>query len=249
MFATFFKSMFVQPVLNLLMGLAFLIPGHDFGLAIIALTILVKLALYPLTQQQIKQQRAMQAIQPHIEEIRARLKDNKEAQAKELMELYAREKVNPAASCLPLLIQLPVFIGLYKALSLGLHDGAKDLLYGFVPAVTVSTQFLGMIDLMKPSYVLAGLSAIVQFVQTKQIIKPPAGTITSPPAEVKDAKGAQDESMASMMNKQMMYMMPIMTVVIGVTLPAGLTLYWFVMSLLTIIQQYYTLKMRSSENM
>ena len=79
MFGTLFSVVFIQPTLNLLMGLAFLIPGHDLGLAIIGLTILVKLALYPLTKQQIKQQRAMQAIQPKIEEIRARLKDNKEA--------------------------------------------------------------------------------------------------------------------------------------------------------------------------
>ncbi len=242
MFGTFFSAVFVQPTLNLLMGLAFLIPGHDLGLAIIGLTILVKLILYPLTKQQIKQQRAMQAIQPKIEEIRSRLKDNKEAQAKELMELYAKEKVNPAASCLPLLIQLPVLIGLYQALSLGLHENVANRLYSFVPAVTVSTYLFGMVDLAKPSYVLAVLAALVQFVQTKQIMKPPAATITSPPDDVKATEGAKDESMASMMNKQMMYMMPIMTVVIGVSLPAGLTLYWLLMGVLTVLQQMYTLK-------
>ncbi len=242
MFGTLFSVVFIQPTLNLLMGLAFLIPGHDLGLAIIGLTILVKLALYPLTKQQIKQQRAMQAIQPKIEEIRARLKDNKEAQAKELMELYATEKVNPAASCLPLLIQLPVLIGLYRALSLGLHEQAVGLLYGFVPAVTVSTHLLGVVDLSKPSYVLAVLAAVVQFFQTRQIMQPPAATIAPPPQEVQGTDGAKDESMASMMNKQMMYMMPIMTVVIGISLPAGLTLYWFLMSVLTVLQQMHTLK-------
>ena len=99
-----------------------------------------------------------------------------------------------------------------------------------------------MVDLAKPSYVLAVLAALVQFVQTKQIMKPPAATITSPPDDVKATEGAKDESMASMMNKQMMYMMPIMTVVIGVSLPAGLTLYWLLMGVLTVLQQMYTLK-------
>ncbi len=238
-----FNAIFLQPILNVLIWLYDVLPGHNIGLAIILLTILIKLILYPFTVAQIKQQRALQELQPKIDEIRSRLKDQKDEQARELMALYSREKVNPASSCLPLLIQLPVFLALYRALVSGLAAKNFALLYSFVPVPqSVNTMFLGFMDLSKPSYVLAIIAALVQYVQTKQILKPPAATITSPPPEVAGSKGAKDESMATMMNKQMMYVMPVMTAVIGFSLPGGLTLYWFVMSLLTLLQQWWLLK-------
>ena len=234
MFTTFWNAVFFQPILNLLVWLYVTVPGRDIGIAIILLTVVIKLILYPLTQLQIKQQRAMQELQPKIEEIRQRLKDDKEKQAAELMELYKRDKVNPAASCLPLLIQLPVFIALFSALKTGLASHGLNMLYPFVPnPQTINTMFLGIFDLTKPNYVLAILAGLIQFWQTKQILKPPAATVASPPPEVAGSEGAKDESMTAIMNKQMTYMMPIMTVVIGFSLPGGLTLYWLTMSLLT----------------
>lgn len=239
----FFTAVFLQPILNLLVWLYDVVPGQDIGVAIILLTIIVKILMYPLTHSQIKQQRALQGLQPKIDEIRKRLKDDKDGQARELMALYAKEKVNPAASCLPLLIQLPIFIGLYRALSVGLESKSLNLLYHFVPNPGhINTQFLGFMDLTTPSYVLAILAALIQFVQTKQILKPPAATVTSPPPEVAKSEGAKDESMATIMNKQMTYMMPVVTAVIGFSLPAGLTLYWLVMSLLTVAQQWFVMK-------
>jgi YidC/Oxa1 family membrane protein insertase len=219
------------------------VPGQDIGIAIILLTIVIKLVLYPLTQVQIKQQRAMQELQPKIEEIRQRLKDDKEKQAAELMELYKRDKVNPAASCLPLLIQLPVFIALFSALKTGLASHGLNMLYPFVPnPQTINTMFLGVFDLTKPNYVLAILAGLIQFWQTRQLLKPPAGAVKAPPPEVAGSEGAKDESMTAIMNKQMTYMMPIMTVVIGFSLPGGLTLYWLTMSVLTVLQQWLILR-------
>ncbi|MBM3204574.1 membrane protein insertase YidC [Candidatus Uhrbacteria bacterium] len=233
----------LQPILNLLIWLYNLIPGQDLGWAIIVLTLLIKLVLYPFTVAQIKQQRALQSLQPKIDEIRKRLNDNKEEQAKELMALYAKEKVNPAASCLPLLIQLPILIALYQALSISLGSNELNLLYTFIAHPSfINTKFLGLLDLTRPSYMLAVAAALIQFVQSKQMLKPPAATITPPPAEVAQSPGAKDESLATTMNKQMMYMMPVVTGIIGFTLPGGLTLYWFVMSLLTILQQGWLIK-------
>ncbi len=241
--SSLFTTIILQPILNLLVWLYDVVPGQDIGLAIILLTIIVKVLLYPLTLAQIRQQRALQDIQPKIEEIRKRLKDDKEKQASELMALYAKEKVNPASSCLPLLIQLPVFIGLYRALSIGLESGSLNLLYSFVPNPQhINTMFLGIFDLTHPNYFLAVAAGLIQFVQTKQILKPPAATITPPPKEVADSPGAKDESMTAIMNKQMTYMMPIVTVIIGFKLPGGLTLYWLVMSLLTVVQQWWVMK-------
>lgn len=237
-----FITVIFQPILNLLIWLYNVIPGNDFGFAIIALTVIVKLALYPMTVQQIKQQKALQDIQPKIDEIRSRLKDDKDNQAKELMELYKREKVNPAASCLPLLIQLPIFIGLYRALSDGLASHSLNLLYPFIsnPGI-INKMFLGFVDLSKPNYVLAVLAGIIQFWQSWQMFRKPSPA-APPPPEVKGAEGAKDESMSAMMNKQMMYVMPVVTVFIGISLPGGLTLYWLVMSLLTVAQQAIFLK-------
>jgi len=238
-----FNLVFFHPILNLLVWLYVTLPGNDIGIAIIVLTIIIKILLYPLTHLQIKQQRAMQDLQPKIEEIRRRLKDDKEKQASELMALYQKEKVNPAASCLPLLVQLPVFIALYHALSVGLASQGLNQLYPFVPnPQTIQTMFLGLFDLTKPNYVLAIAAALVQFWQTKMILKPPAATVMMPPPEVAKTEGAQDESMTVIMNKQMTYMMPIMTAVIGFSLPGGLTLYWLVMSLLTVAQQYIVMR-------
>lgn len=238
-----FTLIFLQPILNLLVWLYNVIPGHDIGIAIIVLTILIKTLLYPLTVRQIRQQRALQEIQPKIEEIRTKYKDQKEEQARELMALYSREKVNPTSSCLPLLVQLPIFIALYRALSLGLSSKSLTLLYPFVANPQfIDTKLFGTFDLSHPAPVLAIAAAVVQFFQTRQMMKPPAATIAPPPPEVAGTEGAKDEGMAAMMNKQMMYMMPIMTAVIGFSLPGGLTLYWLVMSLLTVLQQWWLMK-------
>src|SRR3989344_6051203 len=145
-----FQTIIHQPILNLLIWLYNVIPGRDIGLAIIA-----KIVLYPFTAAQIRQQRALQELQPKIDEVRARLKDDKEAQAKELMELYKREKVNPAASCLPLLVQMPVFIGLFNVLRDGLASHGLNLLYPFVAHPgTINQMLFGVVDLSKPNYVL-----------------------------------------------------------------------------------------------
>ena len=238
-----FTTIILQPFFNLLIGLYNLVPGHDLGLAIIALTFLVKLVLWPFTAMQIKQQRALQSLQPKIEEIRNAYKDNKDEQGRQLMALYAREKVNPASSCLPLLIQIPVFIGLYRALARVLGPIDPTLLYHFVsnPGV-VHTMFLGFVDLTKASPVLAIGAALVQFLQSRQMLKQTPAAMTPPPVEVEGKEASKDESMAAIMNKQMMYTMPILTAFIGFSLPAGLTLYWFVMSLLSVAQQWWIMR-------
>lgn len=241
--SSIFTTLLVQPMLNALVWFYDVIPGRDIGISIILLTLLIKLVLYPFTLAQIKQQKALQSLQPKIDEIRARLKDNREEQAKELMALYGKEKVNPAASCLPLIIQIPVIWALFNALKYGLASQSLNLLYPFVPnPQQISPLMFGLIDLSQPSYFLAIAAALVQFLQTKQILKPPAATVMTPPPDVVKAEGAQDESMATMMNKQMTYMLPVITAIAGFSLPGGITLYWLVMSVFTVIQQAFVLK-------
>lgn len=223
-----FTLLFYQPLLNLIIWLYNIIPGHDFGWSIIALTVIIKLILWPLSGKSLKSQKALQDLQPKVDALKAQYKDNKEAQGKAMMELYRKEKVSPFSSCLPLLIQLPFLIAIYKVLRAGLKNDSANLLYSFVakPEI-INAMFLGVIDLAKASIVLAIITGAAQFWQTKMLTHKPQPALP----------GAQDEGMTSMMNKQMMYVMPIVTVVIGASLPAGLIIYWLINTLMTILQQ------------
>lgn len=228
-----------QPLFNLLVWLYNIVPGHDVGIAIIILTIIIKLILYPFTLQSIKAQKAMQELQPKLEELKKKYKNEKEKLSLEMMNLYKQEKVNPFSSCLPVLIQLPFLIAVYQVFRQGLSNGSFDALYPFVQNPgTINATFLGLIDLSKSNLYLALAAGVAQFWQAKmmQSRKPPQTK------EGKPIPGAEDENMMSMMNKQMMYFMPLMTVFIGMKLPGGLTLYWFVTTVLTALMQLYLFK-------
>ena len=108
-----FNELIYRPLFNSLVFFYNIIPGHDFGLAIIALTILIRFALYPLSQKAIKSQKALSEIQPKIKEIQKQHQNDRAQQTKAMMEFYQKNKINPFSGCLPLLIQFPVFIGLY----------------------------------------------------------------------------------------------------------------------------------------
>lgn len=234
-----FDLLFYQPVLNLLVSLYNNIPGHDFGVAIILLTIIIKIALYPLSQHTIKSQKSLQDLQPKIEEVKQLHKGDKEALAKATMALYRDHKINPFSSCLPLLIQLPFLFAVFRVFQNFEKNLDTSLLYSFVaaPEMANGLRFMQFIDLAKPNIVLALLAGLAQFWQTKMLLaKKP---------EIK-APAAQDENMAAIMNKQMTYMMPILTVVIGVSLPGGLTLYWFIFSLLSALQQLYVFRKKET---
>lgn len=199
------------------------------GIAIIALTLAVKLLLYPLSIQSIRSQKALQTLQPKLEELKVKHKDNKEALALATMTLYKEEKINPFSSCLPLLIQLPFFFALFRVFQQGLVNKDLNLIYPFLHAPeTLNPVTFGVLDLAAPSIILAVLSGAAQFLQSKMLVTKPQPRI----------EGAKDESMTAIMNKQMLYMMPLMTAFIGAKLPAGLSLYWLVSTLLTILQQW-----------
>jgi YidC/Oxa1 family membrane protein insertase len=228
-----YNELLYRPILNLTIGLYDLL-FNDFGLAILALTVLVRLLIWPLTHRSLVSQRAMMELQPKIEEAKKKHKDDKEAQAKALMALYAEAKVSPFSSCLPLLVQLPLFIALYQVLSAGLKSENLEQLYGFLPNPgTVSTVSLGFLNLAAPSAILAVLAAVAQFFQAKMMSR-------KEPAV--HAEGSKDEDTMAIMNKQMLYMMPAMTLFIGWKLPAGLTLYWLFTTVAMIIQQKMMMK-------
>ncbi|OGL77011.1 hypothetical protein A3J43_04030 [Candidatus Uhrbacteria bacterium RIFCSPHIGHO2_12_FULL_54_23] len=225
-----YNILIYQPLFNLLVWLYTVIPGQDVGVAIVLLTIIVKIIFYPLSLQSIRSQKALQTLQPKLDALKKTHSDNKEALARATMELYKTEKVNPLSSCLPLLIQLPVFIALYQVLRQGLGTTDFSALYPFVanPGALHTLSF-GVLNLAAPSIALAVLAGAAQFWQSKMLVH------TRQPR----VEGAKDESMTAIMNKQMLYVMPAMTVFIGWRLPAGLTLYWLVTTALTALQQLW----------
>lgn len=225
-----FQAVFYIPLYNLLIWFYEILPFGGIGLAIIVLTIVIKGLLFPLTYKTLQSQKAMKELQPKINAIREKHKDDKEKQAQELMKVYKENQVNPFASCLPLLIQLPIFFALYRVLRDGLGDVNADLLYSFMPNPgVIDAMWLG-IDLAEISILLAVLAAAAQFLQVKTTMA------MKPPTEVQGSSGAMDENMAANMSKMMMYFLPGMTLIIGVTsLPGGLMLYWLATTFITVL--------------
>ncbi len=223
-----FHQILVRPLLNLLIWFYNVIPGHDLGLAIIALTLLVRLALFPSFQKSLRSQRQLQQMQPKLDELRARHKDDKEAQTKAILEFYQQNKINPLSSCLPLLIQLPLLIALYSVFRIGLNGNLASDLYPFVsnPGI-INHNLLGLVELAKPNLIFGILAGLTQFVQSKMIA--PKTT-------------ANSDKTAALMNAQFTYLMPVVTVLVATKLPAGLSLYWVITTLFAIGQQYYIMK-------
>jgi len=225
-----------QPILNLL---AFLYNNTaDLGIAIILMTIIIKLALWPLSQKAIKSQTELQAIQPKIDELNKKFADNKAELGQATMNLYKEHKINPLSSCLPLLIQLPFLFAVFRVLRTGLQEDL-GLVYSFLAKPTnFHTLSLGFMDLSKPIIYLAVLAGVAQFIQSKMMLA------KQKKANIGQKDSSTEESMTNIMNKQMTYIFPVMTVVFGLSLPGGLTLYWFMFTALTVLQQFLVLRMK-----
>ena len=236
-----FNTVLYEPIYNLLIYLYNIVPGNDIGLAIICLTILIKLVLLPLSLQAVRSQKALQDLQPKMDALKKQYKDSKEKLAAETMKLYKEQKVNPLSSCLPLLIQFPFLIAVYQAFRVGLTSENFEILYSFVKNPEhINPVAFGFLDMAVPSLGLAILAGAAQYIQTQML--------STKKPKIKD-KGARDEGMLANMNKSMQYFMPFMTILIGMSLPGGLTFYWFLTTVLTSIQQKFMFKKDTPSDM
>lgn len=234
-----FNQIFYQPLFNLLIVIYSFVPGNDLGVAIILLTILVKLALAPLSWKQIVAQKSLQDLQPKLEEIKKEHKDDKQALMQAQMKLFQENKINPLSSCLPLLVQLPFLIALYYVFINGLKQESFALLYDFVPhPATLHTTFAGFLPLTETkNIILAIITGAAQFWQAKMFMtkKPP------------NVPGSKDETFATMLNQQMLYVMPAFTALIVYQFPAGLGLYWLTQTVLSVAQQHLFLRFQKNK--
>ncbi len=230
-----FNTLFVQPIFNLL-AVCYAIVG-DFGLAIILLTIIIRGALWPLVTKQLHSQRALQELQPELKRIKTEAAGDRTLEGKLTMELYKEREINPFASFLPLIIQLPIFFALFIVLKDIVKVGEiAKLVYAPVAHLTPIAEIIknnaifhptlfGAINLTKPSILLAAMAGLAQFIQTKQITP----------------KHTPGDTQAQMMTG-MVYIFPAVTFFIGLSLPSALPLYWFTASSIAILQQYLVLK-------
>ncbi len=228
----FFRTVLYQPLYNFFLVLVAIMPNHNVALAIIVLTLLVRLILTPLKFKAIESQVHQRDVQGELKEIQKKYKDNKQAQAQAVSQLYKDKGINPASGCLPMLIQLPILIVLYYVFRAGIGPEQGELLYSFIhPVQNINTSFLWLKDITKPdhTFILPVLAGVSQFFYSKSMM-------ASMPTSTGDSKDPAD--MATMMTKQMTYFFPIFTVVIARTLPAALSIYWVAATLMDWYQQH-----------
>lgn len=184
----------------------------NWGLAIIGITLLIKIILFPFTLKQDKSMKGMKKIQPEVDKVKEKYKDNPQELNKRIMELYKEHKVNPLGGCLPVVLQLPILWGLYGVLR---KTGANAV-------IPVNTHFLiWNLTANDPTYILPLLNGLVAFLQQR----------------VMSQSGTVNKQM-----QMMTYTMPIFMIFISMSMPSGLQLYWVTSSLFSFLQQYYIMK-------
>lgn len=218
---------FYRPIYNALVFLANAIPGKYLGIGIILLTILIRLILLVPSQHAMRSQKRMQEIQPKLDNIKKKHAGNQELIAKETMEIWKKEKVNPFGSCLPLVVQFPILIALFYAIRTGLSPDSEYLLYDFLKHVDflkINPHFLWLNLTEMNKIVLPLIVGLLQFAQMKLTMakKPVAGN---------------SGSEMQMANNMMVYVLPVMIALFTASVPGGVGLYWGVSTAFGIGQQ------------
>jgi len=234
-----FRTFITKPFLNALIFIASYLPGYSLGIAIIILTVIVKLLLFVPTQHGLEGQKKLQAVQPQLDAIKKKYKGDPQRMQAETMKIWKENKVNPFQSCLPMLIQLPILIGLFFVIRDGsVLELSRHLIYGPYQDLPWSfgTNFLGL-DLVEPSkFVMPPLLVVMQFVQMKlsfAIAKKKKEKSSS----AKASEDKKEKSPQEMQQKMMLYGLPLMIGFFALQFPAAVSLYWGVSTVFAIGQQ------------
>lgn len=257
-----FNHLLIYPLINVQVFIydvlhALHIP-YAAGFSIIGLTIIIRIVLYPLTNKQLKASKKMQDLAPHIANVKEKHKGDSKRIQEETMKLYKEHGVNPAAGCLPTLIQLPILIGLYRVLNNLVHLSPNQMVH-YINSIVIAPlhisapwdpYFFGIPIGQSPHqlltngtksgiiiFVIVGLAipvitGIFQFIQSKMMFSP-APTNNKLPASKKS-----NDDFSSVMQKQSAYLFPLMIGFMSFNFPFGLSLYWNTFSIFGIIQQY-----------
>jgi YidC/Oxa1 family membrane protein insertase len=267
-----FTTLIAQPIFNLLVAIYALLPGHNFGLAIIIFTIIIRLLLWPLLKKQLHQTKVMRKVQPELKKIKQQTKGDRQKEAQLTMELYKERGIKPMASIGVVLLQLPILLALYSGLNRVIKDPHQlhDFAYPFLQDLSWMQQLgqnihlfdeslFGVVDLTKsaiganglylPALVLVLGSVFVQFFQSRQLL-PQAKDGRSLRSILKDAgsgKQTDQSEVNAAVGRSTMYFLPIMIFFFTVSLASALSLYWLVGGLVAYMQQSYILREDETE--
>lgn len=224
------NAILYQPLLTALIWL-YNILFHNFGLAVIALTVVIRAVLVPITIPALKSAKKMMELKPHLDALKEKHGNDKQRLQQEQLRLYKEHGFNPLAGCLPYLVQFLVLIALYQVFINFLNNGQ-------VNGLTINKVFLG-IDLSKPdrTFILPLLAGATQLILSLMMMPSVSRQSLDNGQKTKDQSSKED--MQESMQKQMLFLMPAMTVFFGFSLPSGLALYWVVTTVFSVVQQYF----------
>jgi len=271
MFHTF-TTLIVQPIFNLLVLIYAIIPGHNFGLAIILFTIVVRLLMWPLVKKQLHQVKVMRDLQPELKRIKKAAGGSKQQESLMMMELYKERGINPFGSIGLLLLQLPILIGLYQGLQKVLHDPHQLVSFAYPALQHLSwmkelagnihqfdATLFGVVDLTRsalgpkgfylPAMLIVLASAVVQFYQSKQLTPTDknAKSLRELLKEAGSGKNADTSELNAATARSTRYLLPAMIFFFTVNIASALALYWLVSGITALIQQTIVLREDSEE--
>ncbi|MEY4747284.1 MAG: hypothetical protein RLZZ416_333 [Candidatus Parcubacteria bacterium] len=235
MLSAFFHAAIYDPLYNGLVFLVGVVPGNDIGLAVILLTIIVRIIIYPLSKRAILSQLAMKKIAPEVEELKKKYKNNSAEQGAAIFALYRERDIHPFASFGLLLVQFPILIGLYFVFLNKTFPGVDPtLLYPFIEAPShINMQFLGLLDMSAHHNIpLAILVALSQLVYSRLSMGPREKILDSTPVEA-----TLSGDMAKSFDLQARYVFPLIFGVISYSVAAAAPLYWLTSNLFMIGQE------------
>lgn len=268
-----FELFIVKPIFNLLVAIYALLPGHNFGLAIIIFTIVIRFLMWPLIKKQLRQTKAMRELQPELKKIKAATKGNRQQESIMMMELYKERKINPFGSIGTLVVQLIILIGLYSGLSrlVANPSAIVDFSYSWIQSLSwlkalgsdisqFDNSLFGMVDLSRaalnqgggvywPAMLLVIGSAATQYFSSKQLMPTDkdARGLRQILREAAEGKAADSSETNAAVTRSMRYLIPAMIILFTVGLPSALSLYWFVSGLVAYLQQGRALSQDVSE--
>ncbi len=230
-----FHTLFYKPMYNALIFILDLLPNHDIALAVIILTILIKLILLPLSYKMFRTQILQRKIQPIIAKVQEEYKDNKQMLGLKMMEVYKEHKLNPFSSILLMIIQIPIVFALYFVFARGgLPEINMNDLYSFVSHVNNINHILFGIDFTKANVVVGLVAATSQYIQIRLSLQNMKPATEKPISEMKP-----EEMMQKQMSFMMKYFIPILIFIASLKVSAAVALYWIVSSLFMIAQELY----------
>ena len=267
-----FTTLIVQPIFNLLVLIYTFLPGHNFGLAVILFTIVIRLLMWPLVKRQLHQAKAMRELQPEIKRVKAEAKGDRQRESVMLMELYKERGINPVGSIVVLIPQFFILIGLYSGLSRVVHNPHTLVTFAY-PALqhtswmqqvahnihNFDNSLFGVVDLARsatgkaglywPAMIIVVASAVMQYYQSKQLMPNDKNSrsLRSILREAGNGKQADQSEVNAAVGRSTRYFLPFMIFLVTVNLPAALGLYWLTGGIVAFIQQDRVLRRDETE--